>query len=49
MEHPEADSSGMTGSANCGIVFTGRGDSCGVKCIEAEKNFIAIKKLKKIL
>ena len=30
---PLADSSGMTGSPNCDIVFKGRRDFCGVKCI----------------
>ncbi len=30
---PEADSSGMTGSANCDIVSKGRGDFCGDKLI----------------
>ena len=30
---PLADSSGMTGSANCDIVSKGRRDCCGVKCI----------------
>ncbi len=30
---PQVDSSGMTGSANCGIVSKGRRDLCGVKCI----------------
>ena len=30
---PSADSSGMTGSANCDIVSRGRGDSCGAKFI----------------
>ncbi len=28
---PQADSSGMTGSANCDIVAKGRGDFCGAK------------------
>ena len=30
---PQADSSGMTGSASCDIVSKGRRDSCGVKYI----------------
>jgi len=34
----EADSSGMTGSANCDIVSKGRGDFRGVKCISSLRN-----------
>ena len=35
---PLADSSGMTGLANCDIVSKGRGDFCGVKCIGVFSN-----------